>query len=314
MNLYLCSTPLQILIANYLIDLKQDFVDVLVLTYTFNEKYEYYLNKIKNNRYVNQVDVIRINEHNVFTKLMTVGRIILWGKHKKFHTIYLASIDNFFMHCVLHYSHVQEIYTFDDGTANIIEASTYFVDRSSTFSRIARKLLNIRWNLSHIKISTRKHYTIYRDIKNIVDDISYINVFGVDGFKNSIKNRKVCSLFLGQPFNDREIGIKIYKKLKNNFCDIRYFIHPRENFNFIDSVLDEGDIVRSDLIVEEYIFQQVMAGIDIVLLTVSSSAGFNLYYADGVQVKFVVDKRLDGEVGSIYDFIKKNGFDFMELD
>lgn len=314
MNLIICTTPLQMLIANQLINLKKIQADVLILTYHLNAKYEYYLTKIKNNLHVQNVNMIKIEESNVLTKLMTVRKIQQWCKNQQYNTAYLASIDNFFMHCVLHYGKVQEVYTFDDGTANIIDTSSYFIDKSSQFSALARKILQIEWDLATIKKQTKKHYTIYHNIKNIVDNTEKIDVFGMANVINNKQKNGVCYLFLGQPFDNHKIGLQIYQKLKQNIADIKYFIHPREDSVLIENQLNTLDIIKSDLIFEEYVLQKLNEGYDIELFTMSSSAGFNLYSTKGVKVHFIIETELDAELGEIYKFIKKLSLHWITLD
>lgn len=314
MILYICVTPLQMLIANKLICLKKDQVDVLILTYNFNKKYEYYLNILKSNLYVKNIDVIKIGNKNIFTRLSTVINIKKWNIGRQYHTAFLASVDNFFVHCVLHYSYIKEVYTYDDGVANIIETTTYFIDKSSKFSMIARKLLNMYWNLDFIKNNTKKHYTIYHNTKNIVENTENIDIFGNLDVPDERKNGEICYFLLGQPFSDKESTIRIYQKLKNHYPNIKYCVHPREEISFLKSKLNESDIIASDLIIEEYVLQKLLDGYEVMIFTVDSSAGFNLYYAKGVTVNFVIEKRLIDEVGSVYEFIKKNRLNFIELD
>lgn len=314
MILYICATPLQMLIANKLICLKKNQVDVLILTYNVNKKYEYYLKILKNNPYVKNIDVIKIENDNIFTRLFTVRDIKKWNTRKQYHTAFLASVDNFFVHCVLHYACVQEIYTYDDGVANIIETTTYFIDKSSKFSMIARKLLNMRWNLDFIKNNTKKHYTIYHNAKNIVENTENIDIFGNFDVPDERKNGEICYFLLGQPFSDKESTIHIYRKLKHKYPDIKYCMHPREELDFLKDKLNESDIIASDLIIEEYVLHKLLDGYEVMIFTVNSSAGFNLYYANGVTVNFVIEKKLKDKVGSVYQFVKKNHLNFIELD
>lgn len=313
MNLFLCLTPLQILITKKLIELKKEQSEVLILTYNVNEKYEYYMKVIEKSQYVNRVSIIKIEDNNIFTKMMTLQNIVKWSRDKKYKTAYLASIDNFFMHCVLHYSEIVEVYTFDDGTANILESSFYFIDKSSRFSRIIKKLLGIQWTLDCIKKQTKKHYTIYHDIKNIVTNTEYIDVFSYGNLVLDNNTKKKVSIYLGQPFDNKMVSMNVYKKLKHIDGDVKYYIHPREKKDFLLlNGLGEDDIIQSDLIIEDYVSELLTLNYTVALFSVSSSAAFNLYNTRGVAVCFVIDDTIE-EVEGLYNLIKEKSLKTISL-
>lgn len=305
MNLYLCLTPLQILLANKLISDKREQAEVLVLSYILNEKYDYYSTRIGNNSYVDKLSVIKIDNANLLDKVRTFKNVINWCAGKRFKNIYLASIDNFYMHFILSRCLKGNVYTFDDGTVNIIENSNYFMARPSFMSRAARLLLGINWNIEKIKQHTQKHYTIYNNMKNIVDNVEYLELFSQNYVQNDqvYIEKKIINIYLGQPFLDISASLNVYKKLKALNQYIKYYIHPREDYSFLKTELGEESLLQSHLIVEDYIAEIISQGYSVNLFTVTSSAGFNMYSSENVKVYFVIEESLLTEVGDIYDLI-----------
>lgn len=307
MNLYICLTPLQILIANKLIELKQEPSDVLILTYNLNEKYYYYIDVIRNNDNTNKVSTIKIDDSTFYKKLNTLKKIMQWCNVSKYNTVSLASIDNFFMHAVLTYSRAKKIYTFDDGTANIVNTSSYFIKKDGLINKCAKFLLGIKWDLYSIKRQLKKHYTIYHDMRNIVDEdrLEYIDVFSIDTLLLSEQNKNEIYMYLGQPFKNKMMSVDVYKKLKEMYPDMKYYPHPREEISNLSLEIRGDDILQSNLIIEDYVSLLLKKGCIVKLFTVGSSAGFNLYNTKGVNV-FFVNSSTYQEENNMYEFIISN--------
>lgn len=313
-SLFICLTPLQILIANKLIEVKKEQSDVLILTYNLNEKYSHYIDIISNNGNTNQVSTIKIDDSTVYKKLNTLKKIMQWCSVNRYNIVYLASIDNFFMHAVLTYSKAEKVYTFDDGTANIVPNSSYFIKKDSFINKLARFVFGIKWDLCSIKQRLIKHYTIYKGIKNIVDKdrIEFIDVFSYDALLLNEQSRKEIYIYLGQPFRDKMVSIDTYKKLTNTFTGLKYYLHPREEISNVCMSLTKSEILQSNLIIEDYIYSLLQEGYSVKLFTISSSAGFNLYFNNKVEVNFIIVHGLD-EIGDVYHLILENKFRILEL-
>lgn len=314
MNLYICLTPLQILIANKLIELKQEPSDVLILTYNLNEKYDYYVDVISSNSNINQVSTIKIEDNTFYKKLNTLKKIRQWCGVNNYNTVSLASIDNFFMHAVLTYSQAEEIYTFDDGTANIVPTSSYFIKKDSFINKCVKFFLGIKWDLYSIKQQLKKHYTIYHNMKNIVDEgrLEYIDVFSIDTLVLNEQNKNEIYMYLGQPFKNKMVSVDTYKKLKEIYPDIQYYPHPREDISDLYLEIRENDVLQSNIIIEDYVSSLLKKGYVVQLFTVCSSAGFNLYNTKGVDVFFIIDDSFE-EVRDMYIFIKNSALKVIYL-
>ncbi|MFX5344515.1 glycosyltransferase family 52, partial [Acinetobacter baumannii] len=78
-------------------------------------------------------------------------------------------IDNKYTHKILSTVNFKNLYTYDDGAANVVKNSIYFKQTfMSKLKDILFKLMGVEFNLNKIKKISRKHYTIYKGIQNIV--------------------------------------------------------------------------------------------------------------------------------------------------
>lgn len=316
MNLFICLTPLQMLIADHLIKNGEKKAKVLVLTYNINSKYDYYKNKLSNNEFVLDVDVIHIKNGSIIDRLNTFYSVYKWTIHQKnIVNTYLACIDNIYMQYIIS-KLGSNIYTYDDGTANIISDSQYFIDKTSSISKAFRLLFGIKYDQLGIKQSTKKHYTIYKGIPNIIENTEFIDVFSTNeqSSKNIDGNEKIVNLFLGQPFNLKDASVKIYNQLTTHIDGLNYYLHPREDILYIRNNIGNGNILQSDLIIEEYVMNLVNKGYYINIYTVSSSAGFNLNSAKNINVFFVFNEYIKNEVKQIYSFIKDNDLKILSVN
>ena len=95
MNLIICMTPLQMLIADRIIDKKGLKDNILfVIAYSDNEKFRHYYNRLSRKCVLSYF--FKINENNLLTRLFSMIRlkkIVSSLSIKNFNSCYLASID-----------------------------------------------------------------------------------------------------------------------------------------------------------------------------------------------------------------------------
>lgn len=236
MHLFLCYTTLQLVIASRIITklkLNKNSIEVL------------YISKIDNIACRNAMDDIKeiaSRVHFVHMKYkyplyfpslynLFAGRV--------FSSVYVASVDNVLMHYVLSRIKFKELYTFDDGTANIFPGSIYYQQPNNNFiSRISRLFLNIRYSMDCIKLESIKHYTIYEGYKNIVSRLVPINLLSETIKKNTSSfdaNHQECNIFLGGIIEDvlqcnadiSSFVAKCEAFLNRSGVDVIFIPHPR---------------------------------------------------------------------------------------
>ncbi|WP_075167654.1 glycosyltransferase family 52 [Acinetobacter indicus] len=247
-SLIMCVTPLQMLIAEKIIHkFKDQKFDVIVVALADNEKYRYYykkLEKISCNSfyYVPKDGFLGFLEYiNVLKKNGFAG---------KYTNCFLASINSRHLQYIISKNKNTNIYTFDDGTANIIQNSIYYTnEKISSWKKLIWQCIGIKYYMNDIKKLSKKHYTLYEGVSNIIENTEFLNLF--ESLESGCEPIKKINIYLGQPLieiSDKFTEQYILKALDNLQIDY-YFPHPREK------LIPKGnfEIITTPLIFEDYI-------------------------------------------------------------
>jgi len=307
----MCTTPLQMLIAQRIIlERKNETFDILVYALNDNEKYRYYFDKLQK-VCRNSLYLVQENSNN---KLLKVASLInIFRSIKKHYSsidydnYYLASIDQKPFQYLLSKAKKYNILTFDDGTANIIQNSIYYtLDCPKQPEMIFRKIFGIRLQKQHIRQLSKRHYTIYKDIPNIVDNTVYLPLFNSKSNIFAQNDASTFNFFLGQPLSeisnihDQTYLETILKKLNIDF----YYPHPREQLNSSLNI----KIVNSSLIFEEYIidFLELNPNIVVNVYGFISSSILNLSQVPRINPVFINDKYFREKYSDFYTWASEN--------
>ncbi|MDC5005353.1 glycosyltransferase family 52 protein, partial [Acinetobacter baumannii] len=158
-SLVICLTPLQMIIAEKVVA-KQPSVDLLVIALNDNNKYKYYFDNFQHPNLKKQYYLFD-NNQSIFSKILKVVKFKNFFEINDYYeNVYISSIDNKYIHSILSKVKFDNLYTYDDGTANIIQDSVYFKQsfRSKLKDAVFR-LIGINFNLNKIKKIVKKHYT-----------------------------------------------------------------------------------------------------------------------------------------------------------
>lgn len=298
-SLILCTTPLQVLIAESIIDKHQDqSFDVIMITFHDNEKYKYYFNRIKSkcnlSLYYVKSDYFLANKirkvirlHSNFTKVLRKNKI-----GYQYSNIYLASIDEPYFQYIITKCNQSLVYTFDDGTANIVEDDIYCRSTNPlSFKRVAWRLSGIKNDIDDIKELSQSHFTIYENIPNIIHKTECIKLFE-DSSSFSSENKdvsvKAIKFYLGQPL--LEISKDLESVNLNKIIEVLdidyYYPHPRESLT-LSKYSDK--IIYSPLIFEDFLIQYLKdhPNTNVEIYSFLSSAALNLANIDRVNCKFI---------------------------
>ncbi|WP_244298023.1 glycosyltransferase family 52 [Actinobacillus vicugnae] len=172
-------------------------------------------------------------------------------KHLNVDHLFVASIDDQFVQLVCSTVKFQQLNTFDDGTANIVKNSIYYQDSPKTLKRkIVNFLIGNKHSTQSLRKLSSKHYTIYPDLPNIIENVEVISFAKPSQNLTAYQNTTV-KLLLGQPlFNDAQENIALAQRIIKQFDITHYLPHPRESYR-----LDEVEYIETDLIFEDYIYQ-----------------------------------------------------------
>lgn len=305
MNLILCYTPLQVLIAEKIIDLHPDerFYGVMLCPLK-NAKFDYYAQRLaqKCDQFFSLVQ--RTDRIVLFRQLISLK---LKFSYKRFNDVFLASINDIQIQLILSSINFSKLYTFDDGTANIVPSSIYYQPEIDTLVRkTINKLLRNKLSIEKIKAMSRLHYTIYPNIPNIIRNTKYISLD--NKIDKDITARSTVNILLGQPvYLDNNKNIALANQVIKQFNIDYYLPHPREQYQ-----LDNINYIHTPLIFEDYITQKA-ADKKYRIYTYFSSGVLNVIsnpHLEIYAIRIDVDKP---EYMECYDLFAKVGINIIDI-
>lgn len=312
--LFVCYTPLQMLITQSIIDQNDIQKYGIILIAQHNEKYEYYFSKIVKkaifsfkyslNPELQKFYLLRAVKS--FRKKLTEKLMTYLVKD-----IYVSSINNLYIQSLVFHLNFENLYTFDDGLANIYSKSLYYKDDDRPkWKRYIWNFLERKYSTKDIRNLSKQHFTIYPNNSNIIENVKVVNLITddymhKDGFEE-------INIFLGQPiyevnpiFNDTYIE-NVIKEL-----DIKYYFpHPREHYKLPASI----NIIESELIFEDYIIQLYKNSSykKINVYSFFSSCMLNIQNLPFVEVNLI---RLKGVDSRIYEVFEENNiYNFITIE
>ncbi|WP_028859964.1 glycosyltransferase family 52 [Psychrobacter phenylpyruvicus] len=300
-NLLMCATPLQMLIAERIIRIypHEDF-KLLLLVLSDNDKYRYYYNRISSLCSGSIYHVPERGLKGIFKLLKNLKKNRMLIGYDK---IYIASINESYFQYIISFNSKAQVFTFDDGTANIFSNSIYFKNENiNIYKRICRGLLGLNIYTEHVRSLSKLHYTIYFDMPNIVDNTKYLELFDDTGSKKLKSSNKTIKIYLGQPLSDK-FSDKYIASILDKLGVTHYFPHPREK------TFPNGDfqIIETPLIFEDYIINYLELNDEIFIEVFSfiSGALINLSSFNRVRTVYIYNYKLYEEYKSFYDLVQK---------
>lgn len=262
MNVIICCTPFQVLLAEKIIDLypNEEFLGVMFVPIE-NEKYSYYSQKLKNKcKYFECVKDIGAFGKGKVERLFFLFKLRLIAKRisREFKVVgvYFSNINSAYLQTFISFlPHLQSIKTFDDGTMNIHYKGDFYKDNHGK-AFLLSKLIGNKYSLNKIKESSECHFTIYKNRKNITESLIYIDLFELDSCQVNHQYVRKENVLLGQPIFEITDGVSDMADIKNitftnqvikeNKIDF-YFPHPRERY-----LINEVEYIKTELIFEDY--------------------------------------------------------------
>ena len=182
MNLIVCASPLQVLIAEKIIDEHPNemFYGIMMMSNT-NSKYNYYYERLKKKCkkggrrvYISEMakKKSKVGYYIYYIYIIFITRIILFFYKKKIKNVFTSSlcIEILFMQIILSkIPSTTKLYTFDDGIAN---AYGYIASGIEPINHpLLKKLIGNNLTINKVLEKITAHYTIYPDKKNIIENI-----------------------------------------------------------------------------------------------------------------------------------------------
>ncbi|MFH0473993.1 glycosyltransferase family 52 [Kluyvera ascorbata] len=285
---------------------------IIILAYQLNDKYKYYISYMRKlSTEVTVIDVSRSGKWGNVFNYAEVTRLCYQIKNRHFHKVFLASIDNKFVHLILSKANFSIINTFDDGTANIIRTSSYYLmKKESIKSYLSRVILGISFTKESVISLTKQHYTIYPNTDNIIKNtvaISIVNSAQIE----SASPEKIIRVFLGQPFEELDISFSTIERfiIKNKID--HYYPHPRE-CNIYHSL----NYIHSPQIVEEYIISSLeKSSVQFEVYAVMSTSILNIaaWRNPNIKLYTLFNADLKGRHSGYYEMAEKQMVNLVEI-
>ena len=244
MNLFLCSTPLQLKIAARIIEVEAlANVTVLFTGIMPNRRNEFYLQQLE--RLADEIVYFNKNvclEKSRSAYLNQQARAVI-DKYalQNAKSIYLANLNDRFYHHLLSLLPGRAIYTYDDGTENVNQLSKFFRNKQySWFRKRVQRHFGRKFWLEEVLASTECHYTIYEHLPNVVKNTRFIPLYAPK-FTTEIPN-KTINILLGTVYRDvvqdrnntAMLIADINSYVKVHEIDL-YIPHPREETLHFDN-------------------------------------------------------------------------------
>ena len=262
-DIFFAMTPLHMLICEKVC--KGKVIDLIVAGDGSNKSY-YYYNRLKMNYNLDYTCyLLQKKKKNIFLKILYfIYFLFIFLKLRikgEYGNIYIGNL-NFKLHFLaLYILKYENIITYDDGVANLIEGGNYSLikDKKSLFI-----------NRDFIINNSIKHYTIFPKLKKNTD--CYLKLFENNNFKN-LKFKRRIVLFIGQPLHELDVkfdGFFVSDLISKIQLDL-YFPHPRELLN-----LPNVKYVETDMVLEEYVIEMLSKSIEVKIIGFYSTALINI--------------------------------------
>lgn len=306
MNLIICCTPLQVLIAEKIIDMhpEKQFFGVMLHTVE-NKKFDYYKQRLqaKTDGFFSMV------QHNDrWNLLKEIVQLKARFSGKQFDTVYFANFPELHIQFLLSAIEFKQLNTFDDGTVNIVKHSHFLNDDPDTLVRkFINKVLGNKYSTATLRSLSAQHYTIYPDFPNIMPNTVAVNLMD-----NSIavsESSESVNILLGQPvYNDNSQDIELAQKAIKQFNIHYYLPHPREKYQ-----VEQVEYIDTPLILEDYI-AQAFSDRKCCVYTYCSSAILNIMNkSPNVEVVALRVESDDLGVQSCYDLFEQVGIQIIDM-
>ncbi len=150
-------------------------------------------------------------------------------KGKQYENVYLGSIDATPIHLLLSCINFKQMFTLDDGSANVTDSSYFNVKKTNIFLLNLSIIFGNKYTKEKLLSGIKTHYTITPTIKNIIENVEVIDLYNPESNSNDKKLEK-CNVLLGTVYSEfykDEAALK--NKIEVDFDFIDYYLpHPRE--------------------------------------------------------------------------------------
>lgn len=252
--LLILRTPFQAWLAQRV--LKEENIesyDLLYFTQNNSKEDQFYFKLLAKNSKNRKYSYITPKPFDILNHLYFMSQTKSWFRDLKHDLTLIASIDALVPNAIASRQNGQ-IITFDDGTANFNKSSSYHTGIESFRYSLYSKMIGAS-TLQTIRSRIARHYTIYNNFENIVENsrLRYLDKFSERQLVK--KNKPKLTYFIGQPFSEALSASEILslKQCVQKISIDRYVRHPRESqpLSMSAPLLDKDGQIAEDAILHD---------------------------------------------------------------
>lgn len=316
MNLIICTSPLQVLIAERIIELypEEQFYGVM-FTQTQNDKFIHYTQRLRKACKGKLLHIQASYEPwgNRWTTLKLIYQAI---KAKRVTKIFFASLDLNEIGIFIRFNPQAELISFDDGTINIVPNALDIFHEFQTTSRQGglNRLLNLP-SVDNILKRITRHYTIY-DAPNICPNAVKIDLFRTLEQVQTQSGHPTGStrILLGQVLwtEDPKRNQLLDQYVVQQYGITQYIPHPKVEVQ----TLEGATVIQSPYIFEDYLTQAIEAdpSSKFIIYTYCSTAALNAIGHPSVEVIAIRPQSCPNWLLPTYLLFEKMGCKIIDLD
>jgi len=309
--LVLIRTPFQAWLVEKVLEAERvSSYDLLYLTQDNSTEDQFYYSRIAQRAFRAKYILVKRKRWDFLNHVWLALAAWPFVFKRRYNTTFVSSIDSYVLNAIANRRCVDHLVTFDDGTANYNQSSSYYNEPSSIRGRIYKKIFLAK-SIIVTKEKISRHYTVQPQLNNIVGGsrLRKVDLWS----RRNIHRSEISSFrsyFIGAPFGEIFNSDQI-KRLENLVREIGidvYVRHPRE---VIPLDLGAPFLRKNGRIAEEAILKD--AGHQPILLIGSlSSVMFNLARCADRRVVFVPYGSLKNE--SLVNLAIESGCKVVQVD
>lgn len=254
MNLIICTSPLQVLIAERIIASKpSERFYGLMYSYLVNDKTEHYYQRLRSFCHDAEHLIALPDRSPRWLTWLVALQMIYKGKSLgAIEAVYIASLNITELQFILSAHPRAEVYTYDDGLINITPSAWESIvnDNDGGYNRLMRRLFGAP-TVEELIQRSQKHYTIYR-LPNVMPRTEYLPLFQPIQEEDRPTEHTVRILLGQKLYRDewQERNAQLAKEVLRQY-DIHYYMpHPKEGYR-----VDGVQYLHSPLVFEDFIMQ-----------------------------------------------------------
>lgn len=322
MNLFICVTPLQILICEKIIEnYHNDEFEFAIIENSNDKKIKHYINHIKTK--AKKTIVFKLKKNSKLASLKALFKVRVFYANRYYENVFLVTPKDFIPRMILNNIKFNNLFSFDDGAANIFKDSWVYESEFKNLSYLKRtiryflerffslKPKNSEYYMAKIKL----HFTIFKNLPNIAENTKFLSLLDDRQLTNAKNKYKKVSIFLGQPIygNNVEKNQKIIEAVIKKYSIDYYLPHPRDEYK-----ITNANYIKTDLISEDYFLKQIEKNCEIryVFYGFFTTSFFTLVQIKDVQINaiYIKNDSVFFDKKDLFDLMKNLGINIISFD